>query len=235
MLGPIDLYVCLYLSKPGTRTPRFERVAEDLGIGIGTAHRSVGRLMASGLVLPSRTVQRRALLDVVLHAVRHVYYVEPGGLTRGVPTADAAPPLASVLTPSDPPPVWPDPLGDTRGLDQASSRSGAARGPARPRTPRPAGPRRCAADRPGSRTKPRRGRTPRTARDVNPAEAIGRVADACSDDPPALALPLSSARGDAVVLWAEGGDVVSVTPKIMAGPLIRPGRTYPTPSRSRRP
>jgi len=115
MLGPTDLYVCLYLSTSGTGKPRFERVAEDLGIGIGTAHRSVGRLMASGLVLPSRTVQRRALLDVVLHAVRHVYYVEPGGLTRGVPTADAAAPLASLLTPSDPPPVWPDPLGDTRG------------------------------------------------------------------------------------------------------------------------
>jgi len=51
----------------------------------------------------------------VLHAVRHIYYVEPGGLTRGVPTADAAAPLASLLTPSDPPPVWPDPLGETRG------------------------------------------------------------------------------------------------------------------------
>jgi len=115
MLGPTDLYVCLYLSRPTTDTPRFERVAEDLGIGVGTAHRSVGRLQASGLVLPSRTVQRRALLDVLLHAARHVYYVEPGGLTRGVRTADAAAPLASMMTPSDPPPVWPDPLGDSRG------------------------------------------------------------------------------------------------------------------------
>ena len=115
MLGPTDIYVCLYLSKPAADTRRFERVAEDLGIGLGTAHRSVGRLQASGLVLPSRTVQRRALLDVLLHAARHVYYVEPGGLTRGVRTADAAEPLSSIMTPSDPPPVWPDTMGDTRG------------------------------------------------------------------------------------------------------------------------
>lgn len=115
MLGTIDLYVCLYLSKLVDGLPGFERVAEDLGIGIGTAHRSVKRLTASGLVLPSRTVQRRALLDVLLHAARHVYYVEPGALTRGVRTADAAPPLAAIITPSDPLPVWPDPQGDARG------------------------------------------------------------------------------------------------------------------------
>jgi len=115
MLGPTDLYVCLYLSKPTTGTPRFEGIAGDLGVGLGTAHRSVQRLIASGLLLPSRTVQRRALLDVILHAARHVYYVDPGALTRGIRTADAAPPLSSMMTPSDPPPVWPDPLGDTRG------------------------------------------------------------------------------------------------------------------------
>ena len=103
------------LSKPTTDTPRFEGVAEDLGVGLATAHRSVGRLLASGLGLPSRTVQRHALLDVLLHAARHVYYVQPGGLTRGVRTADAAAPLSTIMTPSDPPPVWPDPLGDTRG------------------------------------------------------------------------------------------------------------------------
>ncbi|MFU8888745.1 MAG: hypothetical protein ACNA8N_09120 [Trueperaceae bacterium] len=114
MLGPTDLYVCLYLS---TRTdePGFARVAKELGVGIGTAHRAVGRLLASGLVLPTRAVQRRALLDLLVHAARHVYYVEPGGLTRGVRTAEAAPPLAAVIAPTDPPPVWPDPLGDTRG------------------------------------------------------------------------------------------------------------------------
>lgn len=115
MLLPADVYVCLYLTTRDEDPPGFERMAADLGIGIGTAHRSTGRLMASGLLLRSRRVQRRALLDVLLHAVRHVYYVEPGGVTRGIRTAEAAPPLATVITPTDLPPVWPDASGDTRG------------------------------------------------------------------------------------------------------------------------
>jgi len=31
-------------------------------------------------------------------------------------------------------------------------------------------------------------------------------------------LPLSSARGDAVVMWCAGGDVLSVTRQVMSGP-----------------
>lgn len=44
------------------------------------------------------------------------------------------------------------------------------------------------------------------------------VSFSCSVEPPVLELPLASARGDALVLWAEGGDVLSVTRKVMAGP-----------------
>lgn len=115
MLRPTDLFVCLYLSTRTHDPPGFEYLAEHLGIGIGTAHRAVARLTASGLLLPSRMVQRRALSDVLVHAARHVYYVKPGGLTRGMRTAEAAPPLADTVAPADPPPVWPDPHGDARG------------------------------------------------------------------------------------------------------------------------
>jgi hypothetical protein len=115
MLRPTDLFVCLYLSTRTQDPPGFAYLAEHLGIGIGTAHRAVARLTASGLLLPSRMVQRRALSDVLVHAARHVYYVKPGGLTRGMRTAEAAPPLAATVAPADPPPVWPDPLGDARG------------------------------------------------------------------------------------------------------------------------
>ena len=115
MLRPSDLFVCLYLSTRTQDPPGFVDLAEHLGIGIGTAHRAVARLTASGLLLPSRMVHRRALSDVLVHAARHVYYVKPGGLTRGMRTADAAPPLADTVAPADPPPVWPDPHGDARG------------------------------------------------------------------------------------------------------------------------
>jgi len=54
---------------------------------------------------------------------------------------------------------------------------------------------------------------------IDPASVFEfTVSFACSDDPPPLELPLSSARGDAVVLWYEGGDALSVTRQVMSGP-----------------
>jgi uncharacterized protein (DUF1697 family) len=55
--------------------------------------------------------------------------------------------------------------------------------------------------------------------DVDPGSVFEfTVSFSCSDDAPELELPLSSARGDAVVLWAGAGDVLSITRKVMAGP-----------------
>ncbi len=62
------------------------------------------------------------------------------------------------------------------------------------------------------------------------------VSFACSDDPPPLDLPLSSARGDAVVMWSEGGDALSVARKVMSGPgspNVLLERTTRTPFTSR--
>lgn len=55
--------------------------------------------------------------------------------------------------------------------------------------------------------------------DVDPGSVFeGTVSFSCSADPPELELPLSSARGDAVVLWAASGNVLSITRKVMTGP-----------------
>lgn len=115
ILRQSDLFVCLYLSTRSHDAPGFADLAERLAIGIGTAHRAVTRLTATGLLFPSRMVYRRALSDVLVHAARHVYYVKPGGLTRGMRTSDAAPPFANTVAPADSPPVWPDHHGDARG------------------------------------------------------------------------------------------------------------------------
>ena len=44
------------------------------------------------------------------------------------------------------------------------------------------------------------------------------VSFACGAAPTRLELPLSSPRGDAVVLWCQGGVALSVTRKVMSGP-----------------
>ncbi len=89
LLRPSDPYVCLFLSTHGDASS-FERIAEHLGIGVATAHRAVRRLTDGGLIDRARRVRQSALLGVIIHGVRHVYYVAPGGPTRGVRTAEAA-------------------------------------------------------------------------------------------------------------------------------------------------
>jgi hypothetical protein len=58
----------------------------------------------------------RNLKEFLIHGVRYVFIPDRGEMTRGIPTGHAAPPLSGKLLSSiDPPPVWPDPEGDTRG------------------------------------------------------------------------------------------------------------------------
>jgi hypothetical protein len=52
-----------------------------------------------------------------VHGVRYAYPLQRGAMTRGVPTAYAAPPLSEhiVMSAADAVPVWPDPEGQVRG------------------------------------------------------------------------------------------------------------------------
>lgn len=87
-----------------------------MGIGLGSAYRSARRATDAGLLTSERKANSSALLEFVIHGVRYAFYVKPGELTRGLPTAHAAPPLAQFITPNSDIPVWPDPEGSTRGF-----------------------------------------------------------------------------------------------------------------------
>ena len=51
-----------------------------------------------------------------VYGIKYVFVPDRGGLTRGMPTVHAAPPLEDKFAPSDDPaPVWPDPEGKVRG------------------------------------------------------------------------------------------------------------------------
>jgi hypothetical protein len=66
------------------------------------------------------TPDPEALEELLLHGVKYVFTPVHGGLTRGIPTSYAAPPLNRVLVrPDEPPPVWPD-KGEVRGYDFAA-------------------------------------------------------------------------------------------------------------------
>ena len=79
-------------------------------------HAAVRRCAEAGLVDPdSRKPIRRAVEEYLIYGVRYAFPGKRGSLARGIPTAYAAPPLAGQIMLDDLPPVWPDPLGTTRG------------------------------------------------------------------------------------------------------------------------
>jgi hypothetical protein len=112
-LRPLDLAVALHLAlRP---EDGYETVAEVLGIGLGSAHRSVQRLMAAGLVLPHRrAVNSGSLLEFLIHGARFAFYPVRGPEAEGVPTAHSGPPLRNQIE-SGRAVVWPSANGSVRG------------------------------------------------------------------------------------------------------------------------
>jgi len=117
MLKPQDLVVAIYLSiHDGPWT--YPGLSNALGLSASEAHSAIKRAQASGLVaLHTRKPMKKELLEFLLHGVRYAFPVERGGLTRGLPTAHAAPPLNARIMKSadDPTPVWPYAEGEVRG------------------------------------------------------------------------------------------------------------------------
>jgi DNA-binding Lrp family transcriptional regulator len=116
MLKPQDIFVSLRLLDAGQSEKAFPKLAEALGMSASEVHAAVKRAVLSGLVDgESRTVRKDALREFLIHGLRYVFPAERGGVTRGVPTSYAAPPLRSQFAEGDLPPVWPHPEGTARG------------------------------------------------------------------------------------------------------------------------
>jgi hypothetical protein len=116
VLKPQDIVTILRLVDAPAEQRAFPALAQSLGISASEAHAAVKRAIASGLVDPqTRTVRKAALSEFLVHGLRYVFPPEWRGVTRGIPTSYAAPPLAEHIAQGDLPPVWPDPEGQVRG------------------------------------------------------------------------------------------------------------------------
>ena len=113
-LKPQDVLVLLKLAideRPWT----FSTLAQALSMSPSEVHNAVRRARKARLLDDWRP-NREALLEFLVHGVRYAFAAERGALTRGIPTAHAASPLADEISPdAEPPPVWPDPSGNVRG------------------------------------------------------------------------------------------------------------------------
>lgn len=119
MLKPQDLLVLLRLALvPEGDRITFQSLSVELGISASEVHAAVNRAKEVALVLKTRdgnVVNHKNLEEFVIHGVRYVFPAERGGLTRGVPTSHAAPPLSRLFAKDELPPVWPHPEGKVRG------------------------------------------------------------------------------------------------------------------------
>ena len=120
VLKPQDLMVLLKLLALGDGPTTYNELAKALGMSASEVHACIGRAMAARLVnsLDERpVVVRAALKEFVLHGAKYAFPATLGSASRGVPTGYAAPPLvARISQPGEPPPVWPDPHGNRRGI-----------------------------------------------------------------------------------------------------------------------
>lgn len=121
ILKPQDVVVLLKLVVLGARPWTYQRLADELAMSQSEVHAGVRRAVAARLMNDTTTGSSRlnylAFREFLIHGVRYAYPPKRGGLTRGMLTGYAAPPLDKVIAPSsDPPPVWAYAQGAARGL-----------------------------------------------------------------------------------------------------------------------
>lgn len=118
-IAPQDVLVLLKLVAMGRRTWSYNNLAIELGMSPSQAHSAVQRALSARLALRRNgriTPQTNNLEEFLVHGLKYLCIPQRGELTRGIPTAHGAPPLANLLIqPQDVVPVWPHTEGNVRG------------------------------------------------------------------------------------------------------------------------
>ena len=119
LLKPQDIFIMLKLVVRNGSEWSYPVLAHELSMSASEVHAGVQRAVAAKLMDMHRKVPVKSnLLEFLIHGVKYAYPPDHGGLTRGMPTGYAAPPLKELIVQSDePPPVWPDPEGQMRGYE----------------------------------------------------------------------------------------------------------------------
>ncbi|MFZ1160181.1 MAG: hypothetical protein WAO10_20525 [Candidatus Sulfotelmatobacter sp.] len=130
-LKPQDVVLALKMLASDFNPWSYAKLGKELAMSPSHVFESVARAEAAHLIpfFPSSPMRRSSvpqpnrsnLKEFLIHGVKYAFPVERGGPTRGIPTAEAAPPLNQYFPESFPlPPVWPCSDNDersTRGLE----------------------------------------------------------------------------------------------------------------------
>jgi hypothetical protein len=119
-LKPQDLLVLLKRAANPHQQWTYAALGQVVGLSTSQAHRSVQRVIESGLAVSKGRgdwhVLPEALLEFAVHGVRYAFPAKVGAVRRGIPTSFGAPPLSGQVSaaPGEAP-VWPHAEGQTRG------------------------------------------------------------------------------------------------------------------------
>jgi len=119
MLKPQDILILIKLVARGDSEWSYSFLGRELSMSPSEVHSGLRRAVAARLMDEQRRRPvRKALEEFLIHGVKYAYPPSRGGLTRGMPTSFAGPPLRDLIASSDQvPPVWPDPEGKAQGYE----------------------------------------------------------------------------------------------------------------------
>src|SRR5688500_9438305 len=97
-MRPQDVVVLLKIIAKGKEAWLNKDLARELFLSPSEVSESLNRSLLAGLVDPSkRKVFLSSLLDFLFFGLRYVYPVQPGAVSRGIPTAHSAPVMAALF------------------------------------------------------------------------------------------------------------------------------------------
>ena len=116
-LKPQDIVVALKLCIIKA-SESYASLGNSLSISASEVHAAVRRLTEAGLSDPdNKSIHRTKLRDFIIQGVPYAFPAKTKEVTRGMPTAWAAPVMVGLIAQSDQSvPVWPDPEGKVKGV-----------------------------------------------------------------------------------------------------------------------
>lgn len=114
-----DIIIILKLVTLGERRWSYACLAKELGLSASGVYEGINRAIEAKLLDPTtKKPRKKALEELLVHAVKYFFPPKRGSLTRGIPTGYAAPPLnREIVQLAEHPPVWPYPQGSVRGYE----------------------------------------------------------------------------------------------------------------------
>lgn len=116
MLKPHDIVILLKAFNWQDMGWTYETISTDLGTSKSNVYNSLCRCTDAGFYNEQeRTVIRDPLREFLIHGLPYVFYVHPGRLTMGVPTAYSCPDVSELFPGKRDVYIWPSASGTAKG------------------------------------------------------------------------------------------------------------------------